>query len=400
MHLAYSLTRRVAGPQPLLLALLFALSSCALFEPEPEPVFIDPEPIVIGEETDDAVEEQAFDIQRIFFGTDRNALTDDAGLPAFGHSRANKLTVGITDVSIPRNTHVLGNVERPKERKILWLTISREEEDPRRHFTIVDRNILKTGAFRRLAGEAAQQAQTYQSTAFVFIHGFNTTFDEATYRAAQMAYDLGFDGPAFLYSWPSTGNTLDYVTDLDSADNAARYIDSFLDIVFRTPGVEKVHLIAHSMGNAALAELLTQRGTKLSRRGQAIDQLILAAPDLDAGEFGNIAEFFTETAKGVTLYACETDRALLASQKLRSDYIRLGDVGPGGPMVVKDVDTIDVSAVGTELFSLNHNVYAKNRGVLDDIGALFLSGVRPPGKRMPTLRERTGNFGVYWSMPR
>ena len=39
--------------------------------------------------------------------------------------------------------------------------------------------------------------------AFVFIHGYNVAFDDAIYRTAQIAYDLSFDGPPILYSWPS-----------------------------------------------------------------------------------------------------------------------------------------------------------------------------------------------------
>ncbi len=37
------------------------------------------------------------------------------------------------------------------------------------------------------------------------MHGYNTSFDNALYRTAQIAYDLDFDGATFLYSWPSGG---------------------------------------------------------------------------------------------------------------------------------------------------------------------------------------------------
>lgn len=339
-------------------------------------------------------------VQRLFFGTDRNVERTEETGPVFGHRRANRLTLGHTDITIPRGAHRLGNVERPKEITLFKITLRKQTEDPARHFTVHKTQILTEAAFTDMAAEAAQGAETYANTAFVFIHGFNTTFAEAMFRAAQLAHDLGFDGPAFAYSWPSVGKTLDYATDMDSADNAVPFIDRFLEIVFNVPGVEKVHLVAHSMGNAALAQLLTHAGTKLGRRGQAIEQLVLAAPDLDAGEFGNIHSHFTAAAKGVTLYACASDRALLAAQKIRGDYIRLGDVGPEGPMVVPGVDSIDVSAVGTDLFSLNHNVYAQDRGVLDDLGALFLTGQRPPRLRMPTLEEIAGQRGIYWRMPR
>ncbi|APZ52160.1 alpha/beta hydrolase [Salipiger abyssi] len=364
----------------------------------PEPELAPPMPAPMPEMA--APVDNRYWVQRLFFGTDRNVERQEETGPVFGHRRANALKLGHTDITIPREAHRLGKVERPKEITLFKVTLWKQAEDPAKHFTVHKTEILSETAFTGMAAEAAQSAATYANTAFVFIHGFNTTFAEAMFRAAQLAHDLGFDGPAFAYSWPSVGETLDYVTDMDSADNAVTFIDRFLEIVFNVPGVEKVHLVAHSMGNAALAQLLTHAGTSLSQRGRAIEQLVLAAPDLDAGEFGNIHSHFTAAAKGVTLYACASDRALLAAQKIRGDYIRLGDVGPEGPMVVPGVDSIDVSAVGTDLFSLNHNVYAQDRGVLDDLGALFLTGQRPPRLRMPTLEEIAGQRGIYWRMPR
>jgi hypothetical protein len=42
---------------------------------------------------------------------------------------------------------------------------------------------------------AADVDRSRRHEAFVFIHGFNVAFDDAIYRTAQIAYDLGFDGP-------------------------------------------------------------------------------------------------------------------------------------------------------------------------------------------------------------
>jgi esterase/lipase superfamily enzyme len=143
---------------------------------------------------------------------------------------------------------------------------------------------------------------------------------------------------------------------------------------------------------------LTRSGTKLSDRGKAIDQMVLAAPDLDAQKFEEIAEHFTKAAQGVTLYASGTDRALLLSQSLRSGHIRLGDVGPGGPVVVDGMDSIDITSVGTELFSTNHNTYASYPALVDDLGKLFLSGQRPPTARAPEIMKVSGQSGVYWRL--
>ena len=339
-------------------------------------------------------------VQRIFFGTDRGILDVTSKGAVFGHDRARKLTVGCTDVTIPKDAHQQGHLERPKEYKVLSIKLWKQKEDPTKHFTIHKTEILTQEEFKIWAGAVAGAADTYAGKGFLFIHGFNTPFDAAMFRAAQLAYDLKFDGPAFAYSWPSVGETLDYVTDMDSADGATAFLDEFLDLVLDTPGVETLHLVAHSMGNAALAEFLTHAGTRLQQRQQKpIDQMILASPDLDAGEFRQISQHFTKQANNVTVYACANDRALMASQKIRDNYPRLGDVEDGIAVVVPGVDTIDVTAVGSEVFSLNHNVFAKNRSVLDDLGRLFLSEYKPPKERMPTLETIETPEGPFWRMP-
>ncbi|EEX14149.1 conserved hypothetical protein [Citreicella sp. SE45] len=339
-------------------------------------------------------------VQRVFFGTDRAVEAMDEHGADFGNRRAGRLTLGHTDITIPREAHREGRIERPTEYGFFSVTLRRKACDPEHHFTVLKTEILSEPAFMAMASHVAEGAERFAHTAFVFIHGFNTTFADATFRAAQLAHDLGFDGPAFAYSWPSDGETQDYASDLESARNAGGFMDRFLELVFETPGVEKVHVIAHSMGNAALEALLTRAGTRLGQRGQAIGQLVLAAPDLDAGSFETMAGHFTAAAKGITLYACASDRALLASQQGLDTHRRLGDVGPDGPVVVQGIDSIDVTPVGSDLFSLNRNAYAQDRGLLDDLGALFSTGQRPPGRRLSKLTEVAGPRGIYWRMAR
>ena len=43
---------------------------------------------------------------------------------------------------------------------------------------------------KALTGDAVR----FPRQAFVFLHGYNVTFEAAAYRTAQIAYDLRFDG--------------------------------------------------------------------------------------------------------------------------------------------------------------------------------------------------------------
>ena len=70
--------------------------------------------------------------------------------------------------------------------------------------------------------------------------------------------------------------------------------------------------------------------------------------------------------KGITLYASSADKALQASRRL-AGVLRAGDIGDDGPIVLDNMQTIDVTAMGEEILGLNHNVFAVSRNLIDDI---------------------------------
>ena len=65
------------------------------------------------------------------------------------------------------------------------------------------------------------------------MHGYDTSFDNALYRTAQIAYDLHFDGAPFVYSWPSGGAVASYTYDRESAEGSEPYLRQFLDLVVK-----------------------------------------------------------------------------------------------------------------------------------------------------------------------
>jgi hypothetical protein len=131
----------------------------------------------------------------IFYATDRVTL-DAAGSDqvAFGSEPADKLHLGTCKVSIPRD-HRMGELEGPS---ILRLEF---RNDPAKHIVLVETKIEQPGQFFRQVSE--RMAHSKAREALVFVHGFNTDFERAARRTAQLAYDLGFDGAPILYSWPS-----------------------------------------------------------------------------------------------------------------------------------------------------------------------------------------------------
>lgn len=248
-----------------------------------------------------------------------------------------------------------------------------------------------------LVRERIGAAKRFKDHALVFIHGYNTSFDLAVYRTAQIAYDIKYDGAPFVYSWPSGGNVASYTYDLGSAAQAEPFLREFLTMVSQKSGAKKISVIAHSMGNQPLLRVL-QDFSRSSPPGIKIDQLILAAPDVDRDMFENIAGALQPLADGITLYAAANDRALDASESFHRSP-RAGDVPEGGPVVLQGLDTIDVSAISMDSLGLRHSGYAENNTLLQDIGLLIETGARPPGARIPSLEKIETDKGLYWRYP-
>jgi esterase/lipase superfamily enzyme len=118
-------------------------------------------------------------------------------------------------------------------------------------------------------------------------------------------------------------------------------------------------------------------------------QTILAAPDIDAGVFQQLAESFTKAAARTTLYASSKDLALQVSQQFHR-YPRAGESGPA-ILVLPSIDTVDVSEVPSGF--LGHSYYGGARSVLSDVYELIQSGAAPPRFG---LRQSTGKNGIYW----
>jgi esterase/lipase superfamily enzyme len=343
--------------------------------------------------------EADWDVVPVFYGTDR-AVEAAAPRLRYGAVRARRLETGRAMVTVPR-LHQVPRIERPWVIKVPFLAIKiyDQKEDPKRHFTISRIEALDRAAWLQLVGERIGGSAAFRDHAIVFVHGYNTSFDQALYRTAQISYDLKFDGAAFLYSWPSGGSISSYTYDRESAGQSAPYLRQFLELVVRESGAKHVSVIAHSMGNLALLDVLRELATaKVS--GVALDQLILAAPDVDRDAFENMAKSIRGLAQGVTLYAAANDRALDVSRRFYGGVPRAGDVPEGGPLVLDGIDTIDVTAASMDSLSLHHSGYAESNALLSDIGLVIQTGERPPDRRTPILERLTASKGgSYWRYP-
>jgi len=358
---------------------------------------------------------------QVFFGTNRQR-DDTPERIGFGPDRGTNLALGSAIVTVPA-AHGIGKVERPSywSAKDLFHFLG---EDPVRHFVIVKSGIkifATEDSFVDAVKVAMGELADFKDQAFVFIHGFNVTFDEALYQTAQLTYDMGANaaskrvpfGLPFLFSWPARGGTLgtvQYVTDTESAQFAEIHLRAFLDLVVKRSGAKKVHLISHSMGNQVLLNVI-DKIIEEQNNDLHFDQIILAAPDVDRQKFITSAKHIAATlsrsvtppgaplARNVTLYASSNDKALVLSRTIHGGIPRAGDVPSDGPIVEDGIDTIDVSAVSTDVFALNHSSYASSSSLLNDISLMVRNGLRPPDIRTPILRLTPVGASQYWYFP-
>ena len=179
-----------------------------------------------------------YDVVPVFYGTDRGAKPGEKRV-SYDSDRAKRLELGRAMVTVPK-AHEVPNIERPWAYRIPLtnVVIYQEAEDPKKHFTLQEVKALSKEDYLKLIRERLATSSRFKDHAVVFIHGFNTTFDFAIFRAAQMAYDLKFDGAPFVYSWPSKGQLglQDYGYDRGSAEQAEPYLKEFLTLVTRETG--------------------------------------------------------------------------------------------------------------------------------------------------------------------
>jgi esterase/lipase superfamily enzyme len=213
----------------------------------------------------------------------------------------------------------------------------------------------------------------------LFVHGYNTRFEEAVYRLAQIAHDSDAPVVPVLFTWPSRGKLLDYVYDRESATYSRDALESVLQEMAKDPNVESISILAHSMGNFVAVEALRQMAIRNRGLPPKIKDIMLAAPDIDVDVFRReIAEIeASDKSPPVTLFVSQDDRALAFSRRLAGDEPRLGAIDPNvepyrSILEEAHVQVVDLTKVKSD-DSVNHGKFAQSE-VVKAIGARLAAG--------------------------
>jgi esterase/lipase superfamily enzyme len=328
-------------------------------------------------------------LQPVHYATNRT-IRNEAQLQAssFTPQRSMEIKYGLTLVTVPKK-HVLGNVERPKWNYLRWSYNNETDED---HFRIRSISPLDRDEF-------VNDLRSNADSVLLFVHGYNVPFQDAIFKAAQIAYDANFGGHVLVFSWPSAGEFFKYDYDRESAQFSGGDLFNVLRILTEEIGDKRIYVVAHSLGNQIVIDALQQAA--LRKVSLSVSELVMAAPDVDKDVFMKKAKEIKSVSKNMTMYASSADKALLASDK-KAWGTRMGYIGSRGPNLVEGIETIDVTAVGDDMFGFDHSTFSGSRAVLDDLGRLISSkNHQSPHERSPTLKFVPDKAHVkYWLYPR
>ncbi|KQZ28287.1 hypothetical protein ASD58_11385 [Duganella sp. Root1480D1] len=244
-------------------------------------------------------------------------------------------------------------------------------QDPEQHVVLLSADLTERDSYFADLRQSIAAGGT--RSALLFIHGYRTTFEDAARRTGQLAYDLGFHGAPIFYSWPSQGKLSGYILDEANVEWTQADLAAFLADVLQQSDADNVYLLAHSMGNRALAQATASVVAARPDLASRIREVILAAPDIDSDVFRQqLLPALAAVPNPLTLYASSEDSALHASKAVHG-YARAGESGPG-LLVAKGVETIDASTVDTGF--IGHTYFAEQRSALSDMYYLIQKHTR------------------------
>ena len=124
----------------------------------------------------------------------------------------------------------------------------------------------------------------------LFVHGYHSSFESAALTMGELCHFLGREFVCGIFTWPAGGRRgilFGYDVDRESSEYAIQDLLKAIRIVARTPGVERIHFIAHSRGADTLASALAELGAEAHILQSSPDRefhlgnVVLVAPDLD-----------------------------------------------------------------------------------------------------------------------
>jgi esterase/lipase superfamily enzyme len=283
-------------------------------------------------------------------------------------------------------------------------------------------------ATQRLQDDIAKRlAISPRKEVVLFVHGYRVTFESAALTMGEMCHFLGREIVCGIFTWPAGGDRgalFGYYVDRESSEYAVEDLVKLIRIVARSPGLERIHFIAHSRGTDTLASALAVLSAESYARRSSparefrIGNVVLVAPDLDGDvAVTKIFKVFSDPdlpfgdepqpdtiippAPGLklTLYVSRADKALATAGWLFGSIARLGRIH--ATMFTRDqiellgnLDAVDIIEVDGSTDFFGHSYFVSNPKVSADIIAMlrYRLGANDPGRPLVQVS------GPFWKV--
>lgn len=326
----------------IIFSLFFAAAGCA---PRPGP-----EALSLAPQGETAIRQVAITVA--------TTRARDASTGTYTNARAPTLNFEAFTISIPP-THKVTQIEWPTSKP-----------NTQTSFAVLDRTVLPDLSLSNYPHRSGPGTpSTGKRDILIFVHGYNYTFAESLFRLAQVAADGNLEEVPILFAWPSAGSVTGYVADKDAVAYSRDDLVHVLKVASADPAVGSIILFGHSMGGYLVAEALRQ--LRLSGQDKVIDRLenvVLAAPDIDIDLFRRQVQTIGALNPPITLLVSPDDRALKLSERLSGSRGRVGTRDASDPRVqalatANGIRVIDISKVES-LDGSKHNRFAALMKVL------------------------------------
>jgi esterase/lipase superfamily enzyme len=347
----------------------------------------------------------------ILYATDREAKSDIATNPRYGYRRSQALAFGMTTVRIGKDLSwdalvaASRSAARPAD-----LSMSTDETRELGRFPATPSKTVELNgrtvdapevADVRMAAEtrfkaliAERLALTPKKEVYVFVHGTGSNFEEPTYVLAGLWHFMGRCGVPVVYTWPAGGGSdpaRAYAYDRESSEFTVYHLKQFLSVLAACPGVEKVHILAHSRGTDTVMAALRELNIEIrasggdTRKALKLGCLVLAAADIDMEVSSQRvgAERLMQVPEQMVLYVSVTDLRLNVADALFGSKDRLGQLDPND-MTARQVEAlrnlpeiqfIDARIAGSLAWS--HEYFYHHPAVSSDLILLLRDNHRP-----------------------
>lgn len=371
----------------------------------------------------------------VLYITDRAPVEREPGAIAYGYGRSYSLCYGSAAVRMGKKGTAWGQLvaasrthKRNGNYPVSIANIEEKGRFPETPFPLVEGEssvrdglqhdpsviAMHAAVAENLRNEVRERlAKTPRKHAYVFIHGYNTTFDAAVSLAAEVWHFLPRIGVPIAYTWPAgQGGLRGYFYDRESGEFTIFHLKELLRILRSIDELEQIHLIAHSRGTdvtiTALRELwIEMRELALQNpdRPRKFGQVIIAAPDLDLDVIRQrmAAEEIVRQLRQFTVYMSKSDVAIGFSTWLFVSQRRVGrlqdvELKKEEKMHLRAKMQRNLTLIDAKLKTefIGHNYFYAHPAVLSDVILILRDGL-PPGEAHGRPLKRSPG-GLFWSI--